>query len=53
MFTTNYGEKCPSSIHCKDLNPRPHKHETPPITTRPALPPVYNFLYNVVFKTKI
>ena len=31
--------KCPSSIRCRDSNPRPFKHESPPITTRPGLPP--------------
>ena len=30
-------KKCPSSIRCCDLNPRPYKHESSPITTRPGL----------------
>ena len=33
--------KCPSSIWCRDLNPRPFKHELSPITTRPVLPPLF------------
>ena len=34
IITTNICEKCPSSIQCWDLNPRPSGHESPPITTR-------------------
>ena len=30
-------KKCPSSIRCWDSNPRPLKHESPPITSRPGL----------------
>ena len=33
--------KCPSSIRSWDSNPRPSEHVSPPITTRPGLPP-YN-----------
>ena len=39
IFTTNKCEKCPSSIRCWDSNPRPLEHESPPMTTRPGLPP--------------
>ena len=41
IFTTNQCEKmsCPSSIWHRDSNPRPLEHESPPITTRPGLPP--------------
>ena len=39
------GKKCPSSIRCWDSNPRPSEHESPPITTRPGFPPLFNFLY--------
>ena len=39
IFTTNQCEKCPSSIWRWDSNPRPLEHESPPITTRPGLPP--------------
>ena len=39
-FTTDtFGEKCPSSIRCRDSNSWPLEHEPPPITTRPGLPP--------------
>ena len=31
---------CPSSILCRDTNSRPLAHESPPITTRPGLPPI-------------
>ena len=34
-----YVKKCPSSIRCRDSNPRPSEHESPPITTRPRLRP--------------
>ena len=32
-------KKCPSSIGRQDSKPRPFKHESSPITTRPGLPP--------------
>ena len=38
-FTANKCEKCPSTIWCWDSNPRPSEYESPPITTRPGLPP--------------
>ena len=38
-FTTNICEKCPSSIRCRDSNPRPLERESLSITTRPGLPP--------------
>ena len=40
-FTTNKCEQMlwPSSIRHQNLNPRPLEHESPPITTRPGLPP--------------
>ena len=39
-FTTNWYLKiCPSSMWCWDLNSWPLEHESPPITTRPGLPP--------------
>ena len=34
-----YVKKIPSSIWCRDSNPRPLEHVSPPITTRPGLPP--------------
>ena len=39
IFPTNICEKCPSCRRYQDLNPRPSEHESPPITTRPGLPP--------------
>ena len=38
-FYNKIYEKCPSSIQCRDSNPRPLKRESLPITTRPGLPP--------------
>ena len=34
-----YVKKCPSSIWCRDSNPRPLERESLSITTRPGLPP--------------
>ena len=34
-----YVKKCPTSIRCPDSNPQPSECESPPITTRPGLPP--------------
>ena len=34
-----YVKKCPSSIQYQDSNPQPLEHESPPVTTRPGLPP--------------
>ena len=39
-FYSKYMWKCPSSIWCWNSNPRPSEHESPPITTRPGLPPL-------------
>ena len=40
IFYNKYAcEKCPSSRQCRDSNSRPLEHESPPITTRPGLPP--------------
>ena len=41
IFTTNQCEKlsCPSSIRHQDSNPQLLERESPPITTRPGLPP--------------
>ena len=44
-----YVEKCPSSIRCRDSNPRPSECESLPFTTRPGLPP-YN--YRLIFSFK-
>ena len=32
-----YVKECPSSIWCRDSNPRPLERESPPITIRPGL----------------
>ena len=32
-------KKFPCSMRCRDSNPQPSEHESPPITTRPGLPP--------------
>ena len=37
-------KKCPSSIRCRDSNPRPSERESLPITTRSELPPIHFFL---------
>ena len=31
---------CPSNIRCRDSNSQPLDNESPPITTRPGLPPL-------------
>ena len=41
-------KKCLSSIWCRDLNPRPLEHDSPPITTRPGLPPIMVDVWEVV-----
>ena len=35
---------CPSSILSRDSNPWPLEHDPPPITTRPGLPPLDNWV---------
>ena len=35
-----YVKKCPSSIQCQDSNPWPSECKSPPVTTRPGLPPM-------------
>ena len=48
ILTTNICEKMlwPCSIRQWDLNPRPSEYESPPITTRPGLPPTNHFIYH-------
>ena len=49
LTTTRCGKMlCPSSIWHRDLNPRPSEHESPPITTRPGLPPDLAVFYGAV-----
>ena len=53
IFTTNQCEKMssPSSIRRRDSNPWPFESESPPLTTRPGLPPYEDFrLYPVLYK---
>ena len=50
FLTTNKCEKCPSSIQCWDLNPRPSEHEPLPITTRPGLLPLAKLIVAKGFK---
>ena len=42
FFITNKCEKCPSRKQHYDSNLRPLEHESPPITTKPGLPPIFN-----------
>ena len=44
---------CPSSIHHRDSNPWPLKHELSPITTRPGLLPSVSVLLQFAIKTFI
>ena len=44
-----YVKQCPSSIRCRDSNPRPSEHESPSITTRPGLPPNFCLFVGVGF----
>ena len=51
---TSKCEKCPSSIQCWDSNLRPYEHKSPPITTRPGLPPpIYRFFTHCVIKSDV
>ena len=47
----NWKNVNPSSIRHRDSNPRPFKHESSPITTRPGLPP-QNKKFTFIFFTK-
>ena len=46
-------EKCPSSIWCWDSNTWPSVHESPPITTRPGLPPINSFWFHCNFRCNV
>ena len=39
---------CPSSILCQDSNSQPLERESPPMTTRPGLPPLFNKVWKVL-----
>ena len=47
IFRTDKCEKCPSSIRCWDSNSRSLEDASPPITTRPGLPPQSKVLYTL------
>ena len=49
IFTTKNMKKCRSSIQCRDSNSQPLEHQSPPITTRPGLPPILNILLFSIF----
>ena len=51
IFTTNKCEKCPFSIWCWDSNTHPSEHVSPPITTRPGLPPCDSFASAMEYST--
>ena len=49
-----YVKNCPSSIWCWDLNPQHSVHESPPITTRPGLPPnVKHFCFIILLASRV
>ena len=52
ILTTNQCEKCPSSIRRQDSNSQPSDYESPPLTTRPGLPPAVLFCLAMYFLTK-
>ena len=51
-FYNKHMRKCPTSIRCWDLNPRPSEHESPPITTRSVLPPIGAMLCCQIIESK-
>ena len=43
-------KKCPSSIRCRDSNSQPSDYESPPLTTKPGLPPqTVCFISKIIF----
>ena len=46
-----YVKKCPSSLRCRDSNPRPSDRESPPQTTRLGLPPKWSILLKNKFSS--
>ena len=44
ILTTKKCKKCQSSIQCQDSNSQPSDYESPPLTTRPGLPPFIIFI---------
>ena len=55
ILTTNIYEKMlwPSSIRRQDSNPQPSEHDSPPIITRPGLPPVIKFVTEIFKNSQI
>ena len=47
IFKTIYVNKCPSSIPCRDSNPQPPRHESPPLTIRPVLMPMSSQVFTM------
>ena len=45
---TTIAKKCPSSIQRRDSNSQPSDYESPPLTTRPGLPPIPNLKLDCV-----
>ena len=50
ILTTNIYEKCPSSTRRRDLNSQPSDYKSPPLTTRPGLPPNFSKCLRRIFK---
>ena len=46
-------KKCPSSIQIWDLKPQLLERESPPITTRPGLPPQHLFIFLCFLRCKL
>ena len=52
FFTNFFVKKCKNNIPCRDSNPWPLGHESPPITTRPGLPHYLKILMAILL-TKV
>ena len=48
IFTTNKCDNCPYSIRWWDSNPQPLDHESPPIATKPGIPP-FSWIFCTIF----
>ena len=46
-------KKCPSSIGRRELNSQPSDYKSPPLTTRPGLPPLTYFLCGKAFHRRL
>ena len=44
---------CPSSIWCRDSNSQPLDNESPLITTRQGLPPMWCMIFKSVYEFKV